>query len=208
MSESLDKAEIKNSINIKARGTIIEVPKDIAFKVDLIRTFYENKYKKDTDYFDMNFSSLDVHNFIDYLSGYKYKKTDILAQILDFFQLNKNTLIQTGLTYSGFISSCSLSSDPSSNYKSIRETMHEFIYDDKLIKTINYEHNNINNATCKCTSEHSKNGHKDGYIIQIYDTTNKTWNTIHTTPFNKTTNDANETWKIIFPMIKHKINLV
>lgn len=75
-------------IRINARGTIIDIPKDIAFKSEYIKTNYafESEYIKANydEHLYLNFSADVVHKLIDYLTYNDIKYIDELQTISDF----------------------------------------------------------------------------------------------------------------------------
>lgn len=86
---SLPKGEIKGeqtfyTIKLNARGTIIEIPKEIAFKSHVLETSQKELWKKiDQEPYFLNYDSSLVHKLVDYLSGRQIKDISKLKDIAD-----------------------------------------------------------------------------------------------------------------------------
>jgi uncharacterized pyridoxamine 5'-phosphate oxidase family protein len=80
-------------ITLDARGTLIKVPKDIIFKAPVISTLYNNK--KITDTFYLNFSPIEVHDMIDYLSGYPCTFSAKTMHLLEFCGIEEKKTTQS-----------------------------------------------------------------------------------------------------------------
>ena len=67
-------------IKINARGTIIEIPKDIAFRIEYIK----NNHNWNNEQIYLNFNADIVHKLLDYISYGETKYLDELKTICDF----------------------------------------------------------------------------------------------------------------------------
>ncbi len=80
----------KNYLSLDARGTIIKVPQDIIFKSEVIKTSFNDRWKKTNEPYYLNYDPSVVHKMIDYLSGreisdmveLKYIAEELLVNIL------------------------------------------------------------------------------------------------------------------------------
>jgi hypothetical protein len=76
-------------ININARGIVIRAPINIMEKSPIMKEWIDSwrTTNKTTEYY-INRQSKDIHNLIDYLSGFCYERSMRLSEILDELGLN------------------------------------------------------------------------------------------------------------------------
>lgn len=75
-----------NWVKIDARGKIILVPLDVISKSPVFVNLTKHQDSKET--FQLNFSEHVVHDFIDYLAGYKIKSLDFIVDICNYMGID------------------------------------------------------------------------------------------------------------------------
>jgi len=76
----------KSFISFDARGIIIKIPIDIAFKCEVIKNIFSHKKENET-YF-LNYCAEEVHLFFDYLSGRNIKNKNKIKEICEEMMVN------------------------------------------------------------------------------------------------------------------------
>jgi hypothetical protein len=72
----------KTYLTLNARGTLIQVPTDVIFKSPVIKTLYQ--HKKSDEQFYLNFDPKQVHELVDFLSGYKISVNKDCFALMDY----------------------------------------------------------------------------------------------------------------------------
>ena len=84
---------LTNFLLLNARGTIIEIPLELAQKSPVLNDYIENKWKDSNEPYYLNYSKETVHMFLDYLSGDTIKKLGYIYRIYNELMIKDEKIL-------------------------------------------------------------------------------------------------------------------